>query len=410
MRVVVINTGTEILLGSVLNTHLTFIAREILPLGLRVEEQRTVPDGAPINGALAEAFKFAEIVFITGGLGPTTDDITRESVAELLHLKLKHDDAVMTAINERMRLRNFQMTDRIPRQALVPDGAQVLPNEHGTAPGFYLAAGVSRDIASPHLFVLPGPPRELKPMFRDKVFPILRKLVPTSNAVTHRTFRLARMGESLVEAAVGKELTALPGLELGYCARPGEVDVRIIGSQSVVEQAEKIIRAKLEDFIFATEDEELEEVVVRMLAARGETLALAESCTGGFLANRITNVPGASKIFVTGFVTYSNASKSASLGVDAALIEKHGAVSEEVARAMAEGAMRKGGTSHALATTGIAGPAGGSAEKPTGTVFVSLASDDRETVVEKLFFPSDRETFKRLVAQAAFDLLRRRIR
>ena len=147
-----------------------------------------------------------------------------------------------------------------------------------------------------------------------------------------------------------------------------------------------------------------------MLAARGETLALAESCTGGYLANRITNVPGASKVFAAGFVTYSNASKSSSLGVDVALIEKHGAVSEEVARAMAEGARRKGGTAHALATTGIAGPAGGSIEKPVGTVFVSLASTDRETIVEKLFFPSDRETFKRLVEHAAFDLLRRRIR
>jgi len=409
MRVVVINTGTEILLGQVLNTHLTFIAQQILALGLRVDEQHTVPDGPEIGRALRHAFERGEIVFVTGGLGPTTDDITREAVAELLEIELKHDDEVMAVITERLRVHKFPMTARISRQALVPVGAEVLPNDNGTAPGFYLRANISSRIRSPHLFVLPGPPRELEPMFVACALPLLQKLIPAGEAMHQRTFRLARIGESLVEKAVGKQLLALPGIELGYCARPGEVDIRVIGTGDVVEQAEAIIRGKLDEYIFTTNNEQLEHVVVRALARRRETLALAESCTGGYLANRITNVPGSSEVFAAGYVTYSNVAKSDSLGVDSLMINEFGAVSDQVARVMAEGARHRARTNHALSTTGIAGPGGGTDDKPVGTVFVALASEGRKTRVDQFFFPSERETFKQLVAQAAFDRLRREL-
>src|SRR5947209_195287 len=303
MRTIVINTGTELLLGDVLNSHLSFIARQILGLGLRIDRQITVPDGEAIREAIEES-RAAEIVFITGGLGPTTDDITREITAQLFGLKLEHDPAILLAIQARAARRGFRLTDRVARQADVPDGATVLPNEHGSAPGLYLPADAAK--RRPHLFLLPGPPRELHPMFRDSVLPILRGIVPGAAAMDRRMFRIAGMGESLVEEAVGAELLALPGLELGYCARPGEIDLRLIGSASVLDEAAGIVTAKLGPAIVSNDGSTLEEAVVKLLTARKQTLAIAESCTGGYLAHRITNVPGASAVFLGGCGTCSN--------------------------------------------------------------------------------------------------------
>jgi nicotinamide-nucleotide amidase len=403
---IVINTGTELLLGDVLNSHLSFIARQILGLGLRIDRQVTVPDGEAIREAIEES-RGAEIVFITGGLGPTTDDLTREITAELFGLKLEHDPAIWRAIQERAARRGFRLTDRVVRQADVPEGATVLPNEHGSAPGLYLPADSAK--RRPHLFLLPGPPRELHPMFHDAVLPILRGIVPGAAAMDRRMFRIAGMGESLVEEAVGAELLALPGLELGYCARPGEMDLRLIGNAALLDQAERIVTAKLGAAIVSTDGSTLEDAVVKLLTACKQTLAIAESCTGGYLAHRITNVPGASVVLFAGSVTYSNEAKLAMLGVDSALIEKHGAVSKQVAQAMAEGARARANSDFALATTGIAGPGGGTEEKPVGTVFIALAAKDRAVSVQKRFFPDDRPTFKELTTQAALEMLRKRL-
>jgi nicotinamide-nucleotide amidase len=405
MRVVVINTGTELLLGDVLNSHLSFIAQEIFPLGLRIERQITVPDGAPIRDAIEASLGEAEIIFITGGLGPTTDDMTREITAELFGLKLEHDPAILGTIQGRAARRGFRLTDRVARQADVPEGATVLPNEHGSAPGLYLPADGTR----PHLFLLPGPPRELHPMFRASVLPLLREIVLPGLGKNCRMFRIAGMGESLVEEAVGTQLLNLPGIELGYCARPGEMDLRLIGDADVLDQAERIVREKLGTAIFSTDGNNLEGAVVKMLAERHQMLAVAESCTGGYLAHRITNVPGASAIFLSGWVTYSNEAKIEMLGINPAVIEKHGAVSKQVAWEMAEGARDKAKSDFALATTGIAGPSGGTEEKPVGTVFIALASRDRPASVQKRFFPDDRPTFKELATQAALEMLRRRL-
>ena len=408
MRVIVINTGTELLLGDVLNSHLSFIAREIFPLGLRIDRQTTVPDGEAIRDAIAESLGAAKIIFVTGGLGPTTDDITREIAADLLGLKLEHDPAILRSIQERAARRGFRLTDRVMRQADVPEGAIVLPNEHGSAPGLYLAADKVKK--RPHLFLLPGPPRELHPMFGSFVLPILRTIIQDKSTTERRMFRIAGIGESLVEDAVGADLLALPGLEVGYCARPGEMDLRLIGEASVLDRAERIVVEKLGSAIFSTDDRDLEEVVVRLLIERKQTLAIAESCTGGYLAHRITNVPGASAVFLGGWITYSNESKIEMLGVAAALIENHGAVSRQVAQAMAEGARARAQSDFALATTGIAGPSGGSKEKPVGTVFIALAARDQPPSVKKGFFPDDRPTFKELATQAALEMLRRRLR
>ena len=409
MRAILINTGTELLLGDVQDAHLAFIAREILPLGLRIEERRTVPDSDIIRRTLTELFPRCEILFLTGGLGPTTDDITREMVAEALGLELHQDPQLLAWLQERLQVRGIKWTLGISRQADVIAGAQVLPNEYGSASGFYLKANITARVQSPHVFVLPGPPRELQPMFRKFAMPILKSIIEVPLPAQRRSYSIASVGESLVEKAIGEKVLAIPGIELGYCARPGEVEVRVIGHPNAIQAADAIIRGELGLSIFSDNDEALEGVVVRLLKQRKQTLATAESCTGGLIADKITNMSGASEVFLAGYVTYANSAKSEGLNVDSKLIDKHGAVSEAVARAMAEGARRRAGSTYGLATTGIAGPTGGSDKKPVGTVYIALASGESGTAARKFLFPTDRVTFKQFAAQAALDLLRRKL-
>jgi nicotinamide-nucleotide amidase len=329
-------------------------------------------------------------------------------VADLLGLELRQSSQLLASLRQRLRVRGIKWTPGIARQADVHVGAEALSNQNGSAPGLYLRADINPEIQSPHLFLLPGPPRELQPMFRAFVIPILRSMVPDSALIERRLYKIANKGESLVEEAIGDRVLAIPGVELGYCARPGEVDVRIVGKEKAIEQADAIIRSKLGPSIFSAADESLEEVIVKLLAQRNQTLAVAESCTGGLLADRITNVPGASAVFLAGYVCYANQAKIAMLNVDPQLIAKHGAVSEQVACVLAEHARGCARSDYALATTGVAGPGGGSPEKPVGTVYIALAASD-ETIAKKLFFPTDRETFKQIATQAALELLRRKL-
>jgi nicotinamide-nucleotide amidase len=396
-----ITTGTELLFGSVVNTHLAFLGQQLFSLGLRITRQTTVPDGYAIRDAILEAAQRCQLILITGGLGPTTDDVTREIVAELTGRSLQYDETIFAKIRERFEKRGLRLTDPISRQAYVPKGAQVLPNDNGTAPGLYVPATEKL----PHMILLPGPPRELRPMFERYVTPIVRTLAGTTD-LTAAVFRTVGLGESYAQELIGAELAAIEDLELGYCARVGELDLRLIGSLQSVLRGTEIVRSRLSDHIVSEDGSELEAILVRLLTQRGATVAVAESCTGGLLANRFTNVPGASAVFLEGNVTYSNAAKTRTLGVPTELLDRVGAVSKEVAEAMAEGARKRAGTTYALSTTGIAGPDGGTPEKPVGTVFVGLAAADAPSQVERLFFPTDRLTFKQMVAQSALDLLR----
>jgi nicotinamide-nucleotide amidase len=402
INVEVITTGTELLFGSVINTHLAFLGQQLFSLGLRISRQTTVPDGYPIRDAILEAAPRCQLILITGGLGPTTDDITREIVAELAGRLLEYDESIFARIKERFQRRGLRLTDPISRQAYVPRGAQVLPNDHGTAPGLYVPATE----ALPHMILLPGPPRELRPMFEQYASPIIRSLVGTTD-LTAIIFRTAGLGESYAQELIGADLAAVKDLELGYCARIGELDLRLVGSLDSVLKGAEIVRARLSEHIVSEDGSEMEAIVVRLLKERGATVTVAESCTGGLLANRFTNVPGASAVFLEGNVTYSNAAKTRTLGVPVELLNSVGAVSKEVAQAMAEGARAQAGATYALSTTGIAGPDGGTPEKPVGTVFVGLASADGPSQVEKLFFPTDRATFKQMVTEAALDMLRK---
>lgn len=416
MHVEVLNTGTELLLGQVINTHLRFLAETLFPLGLRIQRQVAVPDGHAIREALVESFSRADVVIVTGGLGPTSDDITREVTAELFGMELVLDKAVLFSITQRLAQRGIRPTARTSRQAMRPSGAEILRNLQGTAPGLYIAprdlpqglAGPGALLRTPHLFLLPGPPRELRPMTEEAVLPILRQVLPPPSDQIFRNFRVVGVPESTVEKRVGIRLLSL-GVELGYCAREGEVDIRVIGDAAQQTAAEAIITKALGKQIASRDNHPLEQVVVNLLTEKNATLAIAESCTGGLLANRVTNVPGSSAVFLQGFVTYANEAKVRALGVGQKLLEKHGAVSRQVAAAMATGALKAAGSDYALSTTGIAGPGGGSIEKPVGTVYLGLATRSGPARVVKHAFPTDRESFKQLATQAALELLRREL-
>lgn len=262
--------------------------------------------------------------------------------------------------------------------------------------------------------MLPGPPRELRPMFNDSVVPLLRRVLPPESEFVCRTLRTTGIGESIVQEKIREGLRPFveSGLDLGYCARVGQVDVRLAAggenSQRLVREAESIVREQLGPHIFGEDDEELEAVIVRLLTGRKQTLALAESCTGGLIANRLTNVPGASVVFLAGLVTYSNEAKQKFAGVRSETLAQHGAVSKAVAREMAEGVRQQTGADYALSVTGIAGPSGGTPAKPVGTVFIGLATP-KAAMVKCNFNPYDRETFKQATANQALELLRRKI-
>ena len=408
MQAEIINTGSELLLGLVTNTHLAYLAGELAPCGITVSRQVCVPDGPPIREALDRALDRADLIFATGGLGPTTDDITREAAAELLNLPLEPNEEILSGILERFARRGLPMAERVARQAMVPVGAEVLSNSHGTAPGLYFPSSLLGSRRARHLFLLPGPPRELRPMMSDYVLPKLHAVLSPSSFPECRIYRLTGIGESQVEERIGEKIEARGDLEVGYCARPSEVDFRLIGTKETLDDVEPSILANIGEWIYS-QGENLESAVVRILQKQHATLAIAESCTGGDLADRITDVPGASEVFLAGFVTYANEAKQNALDVPAVLLAAHGAVSEPVAVAMAEGARRKSGARCALSTTGVAGPGGGTASKPVGTVFIALAAEGHPTTVRRCLFPLDRKTFKHMTTSAALDLLRRHL-
>ena len=414
VNIELINTGSELLLGRVLNTHQQWICRRLADLGYVVTRQVAVPDTArDIQQAVREALERAQLVIVTGGLGPTSDDITRDLIAQLLGKKLVRDPGIMAHIEGYFAARQRPMPANNDVQAMVPEGALVLPNPNGTAPGLAMRVGAVGKVPQ-WLILLPGPPRELRPLFDADVVPLLQREFPLAAAFVCRTFRSAGLGESAVQEKIKAPLEALvaAGLEVGYCARVGQVDVRLTASgaqaASLVQQGGAVVRSLLSANIYGVDDEVMEAVVVGLLTGRHQTLALAESCTGGGLANRITHVPGASAVFLGGLVTYSNAAKQAFAGVRAETLGVYGPVSEAVAREMASGTREKFGADYALAVTGIAGPGGGTPEIPVGTVFIALA-DASGTVVERRSNVYERALFKELTSQQALEMLRRRL-
>ena len=405
MRIEVLNTGSELLLGKTVNTHAAWIGRELFLLGLRIERQATVPDGGAIREAMEEAVDRCDALIVTGGLGPTSDDLTREITAEVLGIELITDEAALRSIKSFFALRGRPMAEANLKQALVPVGADVLPNPNGTAPGVYVPPrlnGRSRCA----VFLLPGPPRELYPMFHAEVVPRLRALSGIENPPEALELKFTGIGESDFHQGIDARLAELPGLEFGYCAHIGEVDLRLIGAPDVLGRAREIALEKFHGFLVSEDGSSMEETVVRLLGEKGMRLATAESCTGGLIAHRITNVPGASEVFACGFVTYANKAKISQLGVSLETLARCGAVSEEVAKEMAAGALRAAGVDVAVSVTGIAGPGGGSEEKPVGTAWIGLATRNGRVEAFRVYQPRNRHDFKLAVSQAALNTVR----
>ena len=415
LNVELVNTGSELMLGRVLNTHQQWLCRKLSDLGYRVSRQVAIADeGLEIQNAVREALSRSDIVIVTGGLGPTSDDITRDLIAQLLNRPLHKDAEVLACIQEYYRQRSFVMQPSVQVQAMVPQGAIVLQNHFGTAPGLAIEIAPNpfkKDASCAWLIMLPGPPRELYPMFDKYAAPMLKSKMPLSEPYACHTLKTTGLGESSIEDIIAAPLQEWVGrgLLIGYCARVREVDVRLEARGSdageIVSESAQIVRRLLSGKIFSEDESSLENAVIQALIEKGKTVATAESCTGGLIANRLTHVPGASSVFMAGLVTYSNESKTRLLGVPAETIERCGAVSTETAKAMAEGARLANRTDFAIATTGIAGPAGGTPEKPVGTVYVALATPDK-TEVHRYLNLFEREMFKQATSQQALELLR----
>jgi nicotinamide-nucleotide amidase len=408
MRIEILNTGTELLLGNTVNTHAAWFGRELFKFGLRIARQTTVPDGDAIRDAITESLGRTDVLIVTGGLGPTSDDLTREITAEVLGLDLIMDEAALRSIEAFFALRGRPMAEANRKQALTPAGADVLPNHNGTAPGAYVPPRLNGR-SNCAVFLLPGPPRELYPMFHDEVVPRLRALSGVENPPSVLELKFTGIGESDFHQGIDARLEEIPGLEYGYCAHISEVDLRLIGGPDVIESGRAIALEQFQNHLISDDGSSLEETVVRLLTKKRLTLATAESCTGGLIANRVTDVPGASAVFTHGFITYANAAKISLLGVSPMDLETHGAVSETVARQMAAGALQAGGTDIAVAVTGIAGPDGGTPEKPVGTAWIGLAAKGAETTAFKVFHPRNRRDFKLAVSQAALEAVRRKL-
>lgn len=407
MKAEIIAVGSELLTPYRLDTNSLFLTDELNKLGIEVTRKVIVgDDAAQLRDAFQEALKRAELIIAIGGLGPTEDDLTRETVAALLGRKLHQNDDILRGIQARFRKFGRQMPEVNVRQAMVPEGATPLENPRGTAPGLWMES-------EGHIIILlPGPPQELKPMFTAQVESRLAKLSPGVRLYT-RELRVAGMPESDVEQRIAPIYTKYADAQTTLLAAPGEIQVHLrtwtadaaAANKLLDEMVERIVLA-LGEPVFTTQGESLEEVVANLLLRNNATIAVAESCTGGLVAERLTTIPGSSSYFLGGVVCYRNSVKSAWVDVPEELIEAKGAVSEEVACALADGIRRRSGAALGLAITGVAGPGGGNTEKPVGTVHVALANG-ASTKSREFRFPGDRERIRFQASQMALDLVRR---
>jgi nicotinamide-nucleotide amidase len=407
----IIAVGTELLTPHFRDTNSLFLIEKLEDRGIRVAFRTIVGDDREdLIGCLRTALRRSQLIVVTGGLGPTEDDRTREVAAEALGRGLVFDAAVRKAIRDRFRGRGLgRMPASNRKQCFVIEGAKVLANPNGTAPGLWIETGSRR------LVLLPGPPRELEPMFDAAVVPRLAGF--GSGFTVRRVLKVTGLPESRMEDRLKSIYPKIPaGVGVTTLACPGDLQVRLTVSgmadrglaERMADRSSALVCRKLGDFVYSSAGETLEEVVGGLLRSRGRTVACAESCTGGLLSYRLTDVPGSSVYFLEGIVAYSNRAKSRRLGVPSALIRANGAVSASVVEAMARAVRERAGSDYGLAVTGIAGPSGGSEEKPVGLVFTALAWNGG-AFVERNLFRGTRETVKSQSAQKALDMLRRRL-
>lgn len=407
MQAEIIAVGSELLTPDRIDTNSLFLTQRLNRLGIAVARKTVVGDQhAHVRDAFRCALDRCDLVVSSGGLGPTLDDLTREAVAELLSRKLVLNSSVLQNIEARFRRLGRTMPEVNKRQAMVPEGADLLENSRGTAPGLWLES------AGRIVVLLPGPPHELKTMFQEKVEPRLERLAGTTR-LFYREMRTAGLTESEVEQRTAPIYTQYPDVQTTILTAPGEIQLHLRAWSSDHPAAEHVLDEMIErisfalgENVFTSNGEALEEIVARELALNQATVATAESCTGGLLAERLTRIPGSSSYFLGGVVCYSNDLKTAWTDVPAELIESKGAVSPEVAQSLAQGIRRRIGATLGIGITGIAGPSGGSPEKPVGLVYIALA-DANGSRDRTLRFPGDRERIRWHASQAALDMLRR---
>ena len=409
LRAEIMAVGSELLTPHFQDTNSLYLTQRLNELGMGISFKTIVGDDwDDLTLCIKEALSRANFLIAIGGLGPTRDDITREAFAQVLHRKLLFKEEILQKIEERFNCRGFKMPAVNKKQAYVIEGAEVLENRNGTAPGLWL------EERSKIIILLPGPPQELKPMFERSVWPLLQKL--RTEYTARSVLKSTGLTESKIESLISKLYPKVPSLKLTTLAYPGQIEIHISArSKKSQDEAEKnlnklkkTILQKLQDYVFSTSGEELEDVVGKLLRINKKNLAVAESCTGGFLAHRLTNVPGSSDYFIQGVVAYSNKAKTNLLDVPPDLIKKHGAVSLEVAQVMAIGVRRKAHSNLGVAITGIAGPTGGTQEKPEGLVYVALAWEEGSEVSKNLFL-GKREAIKFQSSQKALDMARRHL-
>jgi nicotinamide-nucleotide amidase len=405
----IIAIGSELLTPDHTDTNSLWLTERLNSIGIEVKLKTIVgDDDARLEEAIKDALRRSSVVITTGGLGPTEDDITRKVAARAMGRRLMLDEKVLEELKNRFLSFGRAMPQINSRQAMVIEGAEILKNPNGSAPGMYL------EHEGCNVILLPGPPREMRPMFESYVHP---RLVAKAGdvRVVRRIIRVAGMGESAVDEVIAPVYSQFLNPQTTILFNRSEVEIHLTAQAKTVPDAELLldglagqIEERLGHAIFAFQGEKMEEVIGLRLTVTGFTLAVAESCTGGLIAQRLTETPGSSAYLMEGVVAYSNEAKIRTLGVDPELIENHGAVSAEVAEAMSEGVRRHAGTDFGLSVTGIAGPGGGTSEKPVGLVYIAL-SDDAHTKHRKLMLPGDRHLIRWRASQAALDLLRRRL-
>jgi nicotinamide-nucleotide amidase len=407
LRCEILSTGDEVLTGMLVDTNAAFLADQMGTLGFEVVRQITVGDD---RGMLEAAFRqmgeSADVVLCTGGLGPTVDDLTTEVAASVLGCGLTLDEGALAFMEGLWKSRGRPMPENNKKQALIPEVAELLQNPIGTAPGFTVKIGRAQ------FFFMPGVPREMKRMFAEQVVPRVEKLRPEPSVFQVRLYRSFGLTESGADQRLAGLEARHPGVKLGFRAHFPEIQIKltvkgpdVAAAQARLEAAAAEVSATIGANIFS-DGEPIEAVIGALLKRDGATVSTVESCTGGLVAQMITSIAGASEYFDRGFVTYTNQAKHELVGVPQALLDEHGPVSEPCARAMAEGARERAKTTYALSVTGLAGPGGGTPDKPVGLVYVGLATPE-QTLVRKIHWPGQREQIRAISAMVALDMLRR---
>ena len=410
MRIELLTIGDELLLGFTIDTNAAHIARALSAIGVAIVRRGTVgDDAAEIAAAVREALDRTGAVITTGGLGPTSDDRTRETIAALFGRKLVRDDAILAQVEARFAKLGAKMPAMNVNQAMIPEGARILTNRHGTAAGLWLEDDRGRWCA-----MLPGVPREMRGLLKEELLPLLQSRVgPDPTVIMSRTVRTTGIGESALAEQLGDLGHGVDGLPLAFLPSWTGVDLRLTSAgrrapsaETALASAAAKLRAPIARYVYGENDTDLAAVVLQICRERALKLATAESCTGGLAGARITAIPGSSDTYLGGVISYANAVKEDELDVGAALLAEHGAVSEEVARAMAEGVCARLGADVGIAITGVAGPDGGTPEKPVGTTWIAIRANG-ETRTSKRVFHGDREEIRLRATQGALDMVRR---